>query len=347
NLLFFAALAFISDASSWVVNAIPALANMDVGPGHCGKVQFEAGNVMPLFTFFDCLIYFTFMGPAQYATIKLVGLFTALILVYPPLSGMAWYWATTTFLTMTRAVISFLLALGAIAFLVSLSPIFFSFMLFQTTMYLFDSWLRYIISYCLQVVFTFAVIVMWILVFIKFLAFFAMLSEIIFPFQPLVGASGVDKPAAQWAICPPTYDFTATGAPTIACEDDKFDPYKRVGPGGRELNPGWVQDSRDLVAPSKMIKDGQFLYFLFFHLISLIIVTYAFGTILEHVPELAQKVSTPAPLPVPLAGLGKEDFGNPKAILRNPTDGVPQAGAEAAAARTGAAGATGRRVGPS
>lgn len=333
NVMFIAAVSFISDASNWVVNAIPALAELDVGPGHCGRIQFSVGNVMPLFLFFDCLIYYTFAGPAKYASIKVIGLFVSLMLVYPPIAGLAWWWATKTFLTMTRATINFLMALGAIAFLVALTPIFMSLMLFQATSHFFENWLRYMISYCIQVVLVFGVIVMWILVFIQFIWFFDQLANIIFPYVPVLESGGNVKPASQWGICPPVYDFTFTGAPTAQCEFG-FDPYA-------ESNPvTWKQSARDLMSPTLMIRDGDFLYFVFYHLVSLMIVTYAFGVVLDQVPRIAQSIASPAALPTVLGGFGMAGFGS-SGNMRGGNDNIR--GGVGSTSRNAGAGTTGSR----
>jgi hypothetical protein len=296
-------------------------------------MQFQSGNVMPLFLFFDCLIASTFLGVSKFMTMKVMGLFVALLPVYGVLTGVAVYWASKTFITMARAVISLLLALGSIAFLVSMTPIFVSFALFQSTLHLFDNWLRYIISYCLQMVFTFGVMVMWILVFIKFLGFFAMLADLIFAYPPAIEEPGIITPTATWGICPVVYDFTTTGAPVAFCADPEFNPDKKTN------RFGWRQDYTDMVAPEAIIRDGKFLYFVFYHLIALIIITYAFGVVLEQVPSLAQAVSSSAELPTPLAhGLGKLNFGKATGDLSDEMKGGP-----AEEARNNARGATGVR----
>ncbi len=336
NLLFYGAVAFISSASSWVVNSVPGLMDLDVGPGHCGAIQFVDNNVMPLFTFFDCLIYYTFAGPAQAATIKVIGLFSSLMLVYPPMAGLASWWATKTFLTMVRAVINFLMALAAIAFLVALTPIFMSLMLFQSTSHFFENWLRYMISYCIQVVMVFAVIVMWILVFIQFIWFFDDLTNIIFPYGPVMQAGGEVKPSSQWGICPVVYAYTNTGAPRVKCQKQDFDPYE-------ETNSDWKLDDEDVLPPSIMIKDGDFLYFIFYHLVSLMIVTYAFGVLIEQVPKIAQSISAPAPLPQILGGFGMAGFGSAGGMTGGAANLRGGVGSLTRNAAAGASGTTGSR----
>lgn len=318
NIIFKGAVSFISDVSFWIVNAIPGLLDLDVTGEHCGSIQFQdRGNVMPLFLFFDCLIKYTFLGAGKYASIRVIGLFGAMMFVYPPLFFIAFQWASKTFLTMVRAVINFLMALAAIAFLVTLTPIFMSFMLFQVTTHFFENWLRYLISYVIQVTLVFAVIVMWVMVFFQFTIFFKDLSNVVFPFKPALEQAGTLKPAQSWGICPPLYGKDDNGAPTIQCRKINglpFNPYSLLGPSpdpnnAMELNPTWALHNSMVVPPSRIINESEFLYYVFYHFIGLLIVTYAFGTILEHIPRIAQSISSPAPLPQILGGMGTTPWG--------------------------------------
>lgn len=308
NIIFMGAVGFINDASYWIINSIEGIQDIDITSGHCGAIEFSESNTMPLFGFFDCLIYYTFMGTAHLATLKVIGLFGSLMVVYPPLALIAFGWASKTFLTMARSVISLLLALASLAFLVALTPIFLSFMLFKVTMQFFENWLRYMVSYCIQVVMTFAVIVMWILVFTQFLDFFKDLSNLVFEYNHVVEQPGVLTPSKVWAICPAEYTFT-DGVPYATCkkvDGRDFDPY----PGKDDANPFWEKSDAKLIPPSMMIKDTKFLYYIFYHLIGLSIITYAFSVVIDQIPKISQSIASPAALPHLFGGFGSQINGS-------------------------------------
>lgn len=298
GLIFFTAVAFISDFSTLVVNALAGSIDFaNVGDGSCNPIYFNNGDIMSLFTFLDCLVFSSLVGPLQEGSIKLMGLLIAMLWAFPPLTALALWWLSKTFLAMTRAVINFLMAVAAIAFLVSLSPIFLSFILFQATSQFFENWLRYMIAYAVQVVMVFAILVMWMIIFLQFVHFFTELADIIFPYQPLVEKTSAVTPNNAWSICKPEYGVDVnTGAPTAKCPDG-FDPYN---------NPA---DRDDLQLPIKFVSDDSFLYYVFYHLVSLMIITYAFSVLLDNTPSIAQSIAQPVALPNLVSGMGLSNFG--------------------------------------
>lgn len=305
GVLFYAAIAFIVDGSSWVVNALNTIDSIAVD--QCSDPNVYAGNFMPMFLFLDCLVYRTFTGPMQVASVKLMGLFVALMVVYPPLFGLGLWWVSKTFVTMVKAVVSLLLAFGSIAFLVALAPIFLSMVLFQVTSSFFENWLRYIIAYCVQVIMTMGVIVMWLLIFLQFLAFFQQLSDLIFPSQPMLERTSQVMATNAWGICPPKYgEDPYSGAPTAYC-DNGFNPFEEDADGN--MNPNWRKDAEKIKPPSAIIDDGKFLYYIFYHLVSLMIITYTFSIVLDNVPEIAQSIGGATAMPSILSGLGMSNFG--------------------------------------
>lgn len=312
GVMFYAVLAVMSDASGWVVNAIASFVSLD----GCDAIDFSSNDYATFFQFLDCLVWLSFVGPMQVGSIKLLGLLIAMAFVYPPLTGLALWWLSKTFMTMTRAVISFLMALAATAFLISLSPIFLSFALFQATSEHFNNWLRYIISYVIQIVLVFAIVVMWLMVFLQFIWFFEQLSDLIFSYEPVIERVGDVSPTNAWSICPPEYDVDpVSGAPTAYCPPG-FWPYQFFLDGSRNLALSadgskfqWQVDAENLVMPTKIILDGEFLYYVFYHLVSLIIITYAFSVILDNTPTISQSIAQPAALPQLLRRFGNDGFG--------------------------------------
>ncbi|NBO18028.1 MAG: type IV secretion system protein [Proteobacteria bacterium] len=306
GVLFYAAIAFIVDGSSWVVNTLNNIAAISIGD--CNDPNIYGGNFMPMFLFFDCMVYSTFVGPMQVASVKLMGLFVALMVVYPPLAGLAIWWVTKTFVAMVKAVVSLLMAFASLAFLVALAPIFLAMMLFQVTSSFFENWLRYMVAYCVQVIMTFGIIVMWLLVFLQFLSFFTQLGDLIFPAEPMMERTSQVLPQDAWGICPPEYsDNPSTGAPEAFCPSG-FNPYEKDPITGAD-NPNWRKDAEKIKLPSALIQDGKFLYYVFYHLVSLIIITYAFSVVLDQAPEISQSIAGATAMPTILGGLGVSNFG--------------------------------------
>jgi type IV secretory pathway VirB6-like protein len=307
NLIFYFAIGVMSDFTMWIVNAIPQVVVYEgdnTTPIVCEMEPVVDGDMMPVFKFFDCMIYYIIAGAGQMANVKIIGFFTVMMVAFPPMSLLALWWVKKTFLSIVRSLISFLMALAALAFLISLTPIFFSLMLFQVTHHFFENWIRYILAYVIQVIIVFAVIVLWILIFIQFLGFFTQLSNLIFPYVPIDYAGPVVAPQEVWGICPPAYeDDPTTGAPMASCDNPGFDPFSSTNP----MN--WEDDARQVLPPEKIINQDKFLYFVFYHLVSLIIITFAFGVLLENATKIAQSIAGPAPMPHFAGGFGTSNWG--------------------------------------
>lgn len=320
-------LAVMGDASGWVVNAIAVHLNV----AGCNTIQFAYTDFSTFFLFLDCLVWMTVAGPTQIVSIKLLGLMVALAFAYPPLTGLALWWLTKTFMTLTRAVISLLMAVAATAFLISLAPIFLSLALFNTTAEHFNNWLRYIISYIIQIVMTFAIVVCWIIVFLQFTFFFEELSNLVFASEPVLDRVSDVTPTNSWSICPAEY-YEVGGIRHAECESG-FWPYPDRRSDG-SFNMDWTEDAEDLIMPSKMILNGEFLYYVFFHLVSLMIVTYAFSVMLDNAPLISQSIAQPAHLPTMLRRFGNDGFGSAGDLLSPLSNrrkifsgGAPQGGA--------------------
>jgi hypothetical protein len=256
----------------------------------------EAGgasdSVMPVYAYIDSLIFATVMGPLTGGGAKLFGFFVLLLSVMPTLTLLAGAWLWMTLITLARTLIGFMLAVSAIAFLIALSPIFMSFMLFQSTFHLFETWLRYMLSYSLQIIIIFAVIALWVMVIGKFVTFFGMLSDLIFDFRVIGEPGAFLAPSDTYGICPPIYNNSPFG-PTAVCPDG-FNPL---------LNDA---DKAALLQPSRILRHGEFLYFVTFHLISLSLIAYAFNALMRDAPEIAKHIVGPAYAPVMVGGWGMD-----------------------------------------
>lgn len=279
NLAFGFFVSLITNGVWWVTSSI-----MPAAIGNIGN------SVMPVYAFLDNLIYTTVTGPATDGGAKLIGFFGVMLNVLPTLSFLAASWLWMTLITLARTLISFMLAVAAIAFLIALSPIFLSFMLFQSTFHLFESWLRYMLSYSVQIIIVFAIIALWVHIVMMFAGFFDMLGDLLFPFKALGVPGAFTDPNNTWAICREIdYGMSPVG-PTAVCN-----PVLGANPPPEAL-----------LQPSKIPEQTDFIYFCVFHLISLSLIAYAFNALMRDAPEIAKHIVGPAYAPVLVGGWGQD-----------------------------------------
>ncbi len=81
-----------------------------------------------------------------------------IFLVFPIVGGPVFAMMLTLIFMLIRAALGFMVALGAVALLMAASPMFIGFAMFRNTRSFFDRWLQAIISYTLQMIIVFAVI---------------------------------------------------------------------------------------------------------------------------------------------------------------------------------------------
>lgn len=336
----------ISDGGQALINAVyidnygplcvdPSIPSPMQLPNQMPSIQtsdmVDASNLMPVFTFFDQLIYCAFVGTPGNASIKIVGFFLAMVAIYPPLFGIFTWWATTTFYAIARLVLSFLTALAAIAFLISLAPLFLSLMLFQATSYLFDNWLRYLTAYSVQIVISFGITVLWVITMLHFVLFFNDLADLIYPFQPGEYAGNYLNKSDTWAICDAQYDgFDANGNPIRlsrpfcwACGSEPCDAT------GYFIDNNTGQNKPDhvdrLIPPSSIISHKDFLSYAFYNLIALLAISFAFSKLLEEVRGITAKIVGSAPTPQFLGGLGSSKLNNAFGNQAKPAAPPPRA----------------------
>ena len=159
-------------------------------------------SVMPVYAFLDRLLYCAVLAPISSAHIGILGFFLAMSIVVPPIFMLAVYWFWTVISVLMRAIISFLMGISAVAFLITLSPIFLSMMLFRATYQYFENWLRYIISYSLQIVIVFACIALWLTTVPLIIGFFSELSSVVFDASRAHSTAQVSDTTRSWGICP-------------------------------------------------------------------------------------------------------------------------------------------------
>ena len=321
NYIFGFFVGFISDASAAILNVLSS----NVGAQSDGTCNFDGmdSDISSMYNFLDYLVCHAFIGTVASADTRIQGLMLAMIVALPPMMLMFQWWLMTTLELVKNVLIGFLKAVAIIAFLVTLSPVFLGFFLFQSTAYLFENWLRYLIAFSVQIVLIIAIVVFWIMLITQFINFFNDLSKLIFPFEPVQAVGGIWSPSNGWGICPATYGTDATGAPAAACKSgfNAFPPnwctdHSICEP--REWNnsqAAYAKNNPKLIPPAEIINQGEFLYYIFYHLITLLLISYAFSELLGKADEIARSLSGPSSVPSLLPGFGK-DLGNVNSFER-------------------------------
>ena len=294
NILFQFFFGAAAEGSMWVVNSInPSLTATNPTPDST-----NFGNFMVMYQFLDGLIYSAMTGPFTQANNKVVGFFIVLMFFFPALFTMACTWLLTTFSMLVRTLIDFLLCLSAIAFLMSLTFIFLSFMLFQATNHLFEEWLKYLISYTLQILIVFAIIALWVATMNLFWGFFNELSDLISPYNH-VDVANVFSPDNTYGICQYILSDSPPGQPGQPCV------------AGLPCLPSLKCDatSSNVFSMSQLEHKEDFVYFMAYNLSVLIIIAHAFSVLIKSAPGIARQLSGPSTVPPLGGGFGMKGFG--------------------------------------
>lgn len=236
------------------------------------------------FHYMDAIVYNAVTGPFSANGAKLAGFIGVLSYIVPPLFMMFVFFTVKTITIFIRALAIYLLSISAIAFMFVVSPIFFSCALFQVTFRFFDDWVRYVISFALQVILVFAGVALWISVMTTLGNFFIQLASIIVPLQEIVQAGTVRVPVNSWGVCPLNSYYNPTFIPAYQC-------------GGGPV-----------IYPTALVHNQAFMYFVTFNLLSLCIVAYAFDALIKQMPQLARQLAGPASVPA-LGGGGGSILG--------------------------------------
>lgn len=242
--------------------------------------------------FFNNLGTYSFIGYLDYLIktqltqglsntgVKLAGFFGTMAVLMFPIFLLFVVFVMTVVAALTRTVVSYLIGVSAIAFLLALGPIFISCALFKSTYTFFDSWLRYLISFSLQIVLIFAAVALWLFVMSKFGNYLADLVNLIVPYKDLAHSEGsVAIFNNTWGICP--------GGATAASEA-----------AGKCANGDWPQP------PPVYTADKPFMSKVTLELITLGAVVYAFDALIRMMPNLARQLAGPAFAPQLMGGTG-------------------------------------------
>lgn len=293
-------------------------------------------NLVDLFTNVDKKIYAMVEGTPNPTTpaimegglfsekYELVVFFLILAIIFLPLFQIAAYllWMVISIIMNTLA--GFMMSIIAIVFLISLSPIFLSFMLFNSTHALFNNWVKFLVSYSLQPLIIFAVFSLWILVSKQFVGFIEQLSNVMVSVNYNKEMGSVVTAKDSLKFCKLAYTETQPsiiyvtvppsifpGGISIKCctvDQTSADPLQPVYVcnGGVSPNAESMQITypSSLMSPSRLILESQFVYFLAYHLISFLVICYVFMQMIKIAPKMAQDL-TGSGSSVPLgAGFG-------------------------------------------
>jgi type IV secretory pathway VirB6-like protein len=280
---------FIIDVGQALVNALTAFV-----PTVCGNDMAQinynqsVSNMMPLFAFIDNFIYCAFYGTFGTASTKITGFFMVMIALYPPLVAMFTWWIMTTAFAIAKTVLSFLSTLAVLAFLISLSPIFLSLMLFQSTVNFFENWLRYMIAFSVQIILVFAIVILWIIMTNQFISFFNDFANLLVPFKDAQYVGNNLEKSDSWAVC--NADFTLARP---SCFTD--------GLGNLSTPP---------IPPTKVIERVDLVNYIFHHLIALIALSFAFSQLLQKADKIASGITNAGSLTQYTMGFGPKNYGS-------------------------------------
>ncbi len=298
-----------SQGVEWVMSSIPT----PFDSGDCyDAAAASATGFMAALTRLDVVICKAVTGPLGSLDSKLVGFFLVLSLLAPQIGMLILSWLWLNLKVLVEGLVTFLLGITAIAFLIAMSPIFLSLMLFKATAGFFENWLKYMTSFSLQIILVFAVGALWLTVTVHFLAFFNNLNDTIFADEKLTSLSQEQDVTSSWGVCPFDYSADGAGAP----------PDAPPGPYVKCTNPNFntanKSDKEKVIPTSALLfndkekalgcKTGEatddctkYLQYVIYHLISLIIIAFAFESLLREAPRIAVYLSGPDYTP-PLAG---------------------------------------------
>jgi len=290
---------FMAESARWVVQVMSGTSKIDVYVGY----DYNPG-ITDVFKFLDDWIFKSLTGALSEANAKVMGMFVAISVVMPSFFFMLLYWWVSVLKMMLNTLMSFLMAVVAIAFLLGISPIFISFMLFRSTFQFFDQWLRFLVSFAMQVMVSFAILTLWLFSLTLFGDFFDELSQIVYPVQKVFRpAAAIYTPADTWGLCP--FTVYTDPIPRIKCIKDDFNPKPPPYGEGQAGN----KDYRALIVPAKVPEKQELIFYLFYHIVTLIIVSYGFASLQKNSQDIAKQLAGPSYAPILNKGGSGSLFG--------------------------------------
>jgi len=282
----------------WVMSAIPNPWPLYGPPPQCYDIDAAAASgFMAAFTRLDVIVCNAVTGQMATDNSPLIGFLLVLSFLAPPIGFLVLSWLLLTLKIIVHGLVTFLLGIAGIAFLIALSPIFLSMMLFKATASFFENWLKFMISFSLQIIVVFAVAALWLLVMLHFINFFDGLSATIFANQNIHGESALQTTNDSWGVCGFLYYPDSTTASPPPPPGTPPGPYVRCDTARSDIIPIssliWPAASQDLIGPPSPHSYINYLYYIIYHLITLIIVSFAFDALLREAPMIAVYLAGP------------------------------------------------------
>jgi len=293
----------------WVMSSIPSPWTADpcVDP-----MAASATGFMAAFTRLDVIICKAITGPFTTSNSKVIGFFLVLSALAPQIGVLVLSWLLLNLKILVHGLVTFLLGIAAIAFLIAMSPIFLCMMLFKATVSFFENWVKFMVSFSLQIIIVFAVAALWLSVMLQFLEFFNDLSNTIFPDQTIITESSANTASDSWGICPFTY-FASAPPPHPP------GPYVECNTGWTDVIPIssliWPTDTQALTGGPSPNGYVQYLYYMIYHLITLIVVSFAFDALLREAPMIAVYLAGPDYVSPLAGGMGVNRAGQVRSLF--------------------------------
>ena len=202
---------------------------------------------------------------------KLAGIGLVIAAAVPQVGGALFTLAKDMFLILANGLLGILLSVAAITFLIAIGPLFIGFALFQITENLFQSWLKNLVSYALQILFVLAALALWGSVLSDYSEFIKDLDSGVGQYATIYSPSGaVASPTNTWGICDGKSDDGKT--------------YKGSCGGGGTGSAS--------IAPNNAAKGAKdFVKFVFYNLTALMALTYGFSALMKSAPGIAKSIS--------------------------------------------------------
>lgn len=308
---------FVSTANEgigWVLSVIPIPATGLGGACTPPASNPAAGQQGIAFAYMDYMICSVITIPFTTTGGMLLGFFSVMAFMIPPVFMMFFYFFSKSLKIFIRALFSYLLAISAIAFLITISPIFVSLALFNPTRHFFDDWLRFMISFTLQIILIFAGVAMWVTVILQFVGFFMDLTTMIRPLAQTDVAIDPRFPMNTYGLCQYGLVWICPDGSPAPCASG-LDPIPVLqcidapcGGGGNQP----VIYCPAPIKPSQIIEHQDFMYFLVLNMLAVCTVAYVFDSLMTMMPGLAKHLSGPAYAPQlgSKAGIGHVNMNN-------------------------------------
>jgi type IV secretory pathway VirB6-like protein len=122
------------------------------------------GSIQGIFSWIDNIFFQFLQGKGANSTStfncnnNLLALLFGLAVTMPPIFGIAAYVLLQMAFAFFKTIMSYVIAMTGIMFLTAMAPLFFMFALFKFTSEYFESWLRYLVGFAIQIFVVFAVV---------------------------------------------------------------------------------------------------------------------------------------------------------------------------------------------